>query len=103
MTLVQLEYIVAIDTYRNFGTAAERCFITQPTLSMQVQKLEDELDIKIFDRSRQPVVPTEIGLEILEQARLVLKESAKLVELISDRKGELKGDLRIGVIPTVAP
>ncbi len=103
MTLVQLEYIVAIDTYRSFGLAAEKCFITQPTMSMQVQKLEDELGVKLFDRSRQPVIPTEIGTEILEQARVILKESQLVRELISNRKGGIEGELRIGIIPTMAP
>src|ERR1700710_200742 len=78
MTLVQLEYIVALDTYRSFVLAAERCFVTQPTLSMQVQKLEDTLGVKLFDRSKQPVTPTEIGIEIIEQARVLLAESEKI-------------------------
>lgn len=103
MTLVQLEYIVALDTYRNFVLAAEKCFITQPTLSMQIQKLEDSLGVKLFDRSKQPVVPTEMGIEIINQARIVLKESNKITEFISDKSGEIKGALKIGVIPTIAP
>jgi len=103
MTLVQLEYIVAVDTYRSFCIAAEKCFITQPTMSMQVQKLEEDLGAVLFDRSRQAVVPTEIGIEILEQARIVLKESYKLKDIISNRKGEVVGELKIGVIPTLAP
>lgn len=103
MTIVQLEYIVAIDTYRSFGVAAEKCFITQPTMSMQVQKLEEDLGVILFDRSKQPVVPTEIGVEVLEQARLTLKESYKIKELISNRKGGVEGELKIGIIPTIAP
>ena len=83
MTLVQLEYIVAVDTYRSFVGAAEKCFVTQPTLSMQVQKLEEMLNVKIFDRSKQPVIPTEIGSQIIEQARLVLQESQKIKEIIT--------------------
>ena len=79
MTLVQLEYIVAVDTYRSFIGAAEKCFVTQPTLSMQVQKLEEMLNVKLFDRTRQPVTPTEIGAQIIEQARLVLQESQKKI------------------------
>ncbi|MGV3545598.1 MAG: LysR family transcriptional regulator, partial [Pedobacter sp.] len=75
MTLVQLEYIVAVDTYRSFVSAAEKCFVTQPTLSMQVQKLEDTLGVKLFDRSKQPVIPTEIGQQVIEQARVVLAEA----------------------------
>ena len=78
MTLVQLEYIVALDTHRNFVLAAEKCFITQPTLSMQIQKLEDNLGVKLFDRTKQPVIPTEIGVEIINQARIVLQESNKI-------------------------
>lgn len=103
MTLVQLEYIVALDTYRSFGLAAEKCFVTQPTMSMQVQKLEEELGIKLFDRSKQPITPTDIGSEIIEQARTILKESYKLKELINNQKTVLSGELRIGIIPTVAP
>lgn len=103
MTLVQLEYIVAVDTYRNFVQAAEKCFVTQPTLSMQVQKLEELLSVKIFDRSRQPVTPTEIGLEIIAQARIILQESGKIHELINNQQQDVVGELRIGVIPTIAP
>ena len=103
MTLVQLEYIVALDTYRNFVTAAEKCFVTQPTLSMQIQKLEDSLGVKLFDRSKQPVVPTEIGTEIIAQARVLLTESHKIKEIVSDRQRDLAGELRLGIIPTIAP
>lgn len=103
MTLVQLEYIVAVDTYRSFVGAAEKCFVTQPTLSMQVQKLEEMLNVKIFDRSKQPVVPTEIGAQIIEQARLVLQESLKIKEIISNQQQEVTGELKVGIIPTVAP
>lgn len=103
MTLVQLEYIVALDTYRSFGIAAEKCFVTQPTMSMQVQKLEEELGIKLFDRSKQPITPTDIGIEVIEQARTILKESYKLKELINNQKSVISGELRIGIIPTMAP
>lgn len=103
MTLVQLEYAVAVDTYRNFVLAAEKCFVTQPTLSMQLQKLEDTIGVKIFDRSKQPVVPTEIGEEIIAQARVILAESQKIREIVSDRQKELSGELKIGIIPTVSP
>lgn len=103
MTLVQLEYIVALDTYRSFGIAAEKCFVTQPTMSMQVQKLEEELGVKLFDRSKQPITPTEIGTDVLEQARNILKESYKLKELINNQKSVVSGELRIGIIPTMAP
>ncbi len=103
MTIVQLEYIVALDTYRSFILAAKKSFVTQPTLSMQIQKLEDELGLKLFDRSKQPVVPTEAGAEILEQARVILQESYKIKELINNREKELSGELKIGIIPTIAP
>ena len=103
MTFVQLEYVVAVDTYRHFATAAEHCFVTQPTLSMQVQKLEEELGVKLFDRSKQPVVPTEIGIEIIEQSRRILSEKNVINELVQTKKGILTGELRIGIIPTLAP
>ncbi len=103
MTLVQLEYIVAVDTYRSFVIAAEKCFVTQPTLSMQVQKLEDTLGVKLFDRSKQPVTPTEIGIEIIAQARVLLAESEKIKEIITDRQKEIAGELRVAIIPTVSP
>src|SRR5690606_35518000 len=82
---------------------AEHCFVTQPTLSMQIQKLEESLGAKIFDRSRQPVVPTEIGEKIIRQARLVLNESKKIEELLQEERGLVSGELKLGVIPTVAP
>ncbi|MBN8688516.1 MAG: LysR family transcriptional regulator [Chitinophagales bacterium] len=103
MTFTQLEYILAVDTWRHFATAAAHCFVTQPTLSMQIQKLEEELDLKIFDRSKQPVVPTETGLELIRQARVILDARNKLLETVQEKKGILMGELRIGIIPTLAP
>lgn len=103
INMQQLEYIVAVDTYRHFRTAAEKCLITQPTLSMMIQKLEDELGLQIFDRSRKPVVPTEAGVEIIRQARVVLQEVSRIYEVVQEQKGEIKGELRIGIIPTLAP
>jgi LysR family hydrogen peroxide-inducible transcriptional activator len=103
MTLTQLEYIVALDTYRHFVLASEKCFVTQPTLSMQIQKLEDELGVKIFDRTKQPVIPTEVGTSIIAQARTTLLEANRIKQLISDQKDTLTGELRIGIIPTLAP
>ncbi|MDN5216204.1 hydrogen peroxide-inducible genes activator [Fulvivirgaceae bacterium BMA12] len=103
MTLIQLEYVVAVDTYRHFAKAAEKCFITQPTLSMQIQKLEDSLGVIIFDRSKHPVMPTEIGQSIIKQARIVLNESKKIKEIIDDEKQELVGEIRLGIIPTLSP
>jgi LysR family hydrogen peroxide-inducible transcriptional activator len=103
MTITQLEYIVAVDTYRHFAAAAETCFVTQPTLSMQIQKLEEALGVKIFDRSKQPVVPTETGIEIIRQARIVIKEAQRIKEIIADKKHELSGEIRLGILPTLAP
>ncbi|MBB2146144.1 LysR family transcriptional regulator [Pedobacter sp. LMG 31464] len=103
MTLVQLEYIVAVDTYRSFVSAADKCFVTQPTLSMQVQKLEEFLNVKLFDRSKQPVIPTEIGAQIIAQARIVLQENKKIKEIISSQQQDVIGELKIGIIPTIAP
>ncbi|MFN8334389.1 MAG: LysR substrate-binding domain-containing protein [Cyclobacteriaceae bacterium] len=103
MTLTQLEYIVSVDTHRHFAQAAEACFVTQPTLSMQIQKLEEELDVKIFDRTKQPVIPTEAGALIIAQARVALRESNRITELVEHHKGTMTGELRIGIIPTLAP
>lgn len=103
MTLIQLEYIIAVDTYKSFVLAAEKSFVTQPTLSMQIQKLEKSLGARIFDRSKQPIVPTDIGAVIISQARNVLKERDKIKELISETQDELGGEIKIGVIPTLAP
>ena len=103
MTFVQLEYIVAVDTYRHFASAAEHCFVTQPTLSMQIQKMELELGVKIIDRSKQPVVPTEIGQQLVEQAKRILSEKNMIDELVQIKKGILTGELKVGIIPTLAP
>ena len=70
MTITQLEYVVAVATYKSFVSAAEKCFVTQPTLSMQIQKLEDELGVRIFDRNKHPIAVTDMGTMIVEQARI---------------------------------
>ena len=103
MNLQQLEYILAVNNHRHFATAAEKCFVTQPTLSMMIQKLEDELGIKIFDRSKQPVVPTEVGVQLIEQAQSILHEVKKLREIADLEQSEIKGELRLAIIPTLAP
>ncbi len=103
MTLVQLEYIVAVDEKRHFAEAAKMCFVTQPTLSMQIQKLEEQLEVQIFDRSKHPVLPTEIGARIIKQARIILIEADKLKTIISDEKEIISGELRVGIIPTLSP
>lgn len=103
MTLSQLEYLVAVDTYRHFAKAAEHCFVTQPSLSIQIQKLEEELGVKIFDRNKQPVLPTEAGIPLIEQARRILSECAMFTEMVDAKKNILNGELKIGIIPTLAP
>jgi LysR family hydrogen peroxide-inducible transcriptional activator len=103
ITLTQLEYIVAVDTFRHFGRAAENCFITQPTLSMQIKKLEEDLEVIIFDRSKQPLIPTDIGRRIIDQSRIALQESQKINSIIKDHKNLISGELKIGIIPTLAP
>ncbi|MBZ4188597.1 hydrogen peroxide-inducible genes activator [Niabella beijingensis] len=103
MTFVQLEYIIALEQLKHFARAAAHCHVTQPSLSMQVQKLEEELGVTLFDRSKQPVVPTETGRLILEQARTVLAARDVLLQQVQHRKGVIAGELRIGIIPTLAP
>jgi LysR family hydrogen peroxide-inducible transcriptional activator len=103
MTLVQLEYIIALDNLKHFGKAAAHCHVTQPSLSMQVQKLEEELGITLFDRSKQPVMSTEMAIPIIEQARRILAERDTLLLQLQDRRGIVAGELRIGIIPTLAP
>lgn len=103
MTFVQLEYIIALNQHRHFSVAAANCFVTQPTLSMQIHKLEKELGMKIFDRSKQPVVPTEQGIEVIEHAKRILAERDVMMEMINVKKGLLAGELKIGIIPTLAP
>lgn len=103
LTLTQLEYLVALDQHRHFGKAAKACHVSQPTLSMQIQKLEAELGIVFFDRSHQPLLPTTEGEPLIQQARVVLSEARRLNHLSKEDRKELKGELRLGVIPTIAP
>ena len=103
MNLQQLEYIIAVDIHRHFAKAAKACHVTQPTLSMMIQKLEEELGTTLFDRSKHPVVPTDIGTEVIDQARNILMESKKLRELVDDKRGVVKGNLTIGILPTISP
>ena len=102
MTLVQLEYIVAVHTLKHFARAAARCHVTQPSLSMQVQKLEHELGVQIFVRTN-PVTTTETGLILVEQARKILAEAMNLKQLVEEEKGVVGGAIKLGVIPTLAP
>ena len=103
MTLQQLEYIVALDKTRHFVRAAEMCGVTQPTLSAMIQKLEDELDCRIFDRSSHPIVPTEVGAMILQQTQVVMFNAHQLRENVLTQKGSVTGSLSLAIIPTVAP
>jgi LysR family hydrogen peroxide-inducible transcriptional activator len=103
LNLQQLEYIVAVDKHRHFLKAANACFVTQATLSMMIKKLEEELEVIIFDRSKQPVVPTDIGKKIIGQAQVVLRETGHLKEVAKAVKNEVQGQMRIGIIPTLAP
>ena len=103
MTLQQLEYIVALDKYRHFVKAAESYHVTQYTLSMMVQKLEQELEINIFDRKAQPIAPTEIGVRLIDQAKVILYNSKQFKELALTEKEQESGKVTLGIIPTVAP
>lgn len=103
MTLTQLGYIVAVDKFKNFGQAAQSCRVTQPTLSMQIQKLEEELGLIFFDRSEQPIKTTKVGYILIHQAKIILREAHKFDELVLEEKDETRGEIRIGVIPTLAP
>ena len=102
MTITQLKYTLAVAEFGNFTTASEKCFVTQPTLSMQVQKLEDELGITIFNRSTKPLQVTEIGGKVLSQARKIVEESSRMNDVISQEKGIIGGTLKVGIIPTVS-
>lgn len=103
MTIQQLEYVIAVDKFRHFGQAAESCFVTQPTLSAQIGKLERELEVVLFDRSKMPVITTELGAQIIEQAKKVVAESRGVFELVAQMKGDISGIVKIGIIPTLAP
>lgn len=103
MTLQQLEYVLALEKTRHFVRAAEMCGVTQPTLSAMIQKLEDEMDCKIFDRSRQPIEPTEIGKKIISQAQVIIYQVNQLKESVQSEKKSLSGTLNLAIIPTIAP
>ena len=103
MTLQQLEYIIAVNQYRHFTKAAEQCYVTQPTLSAMIQKLEEELDVKIFDRNRQPIVPTQIGVHIIQQAKEIMVQVENIKNIIQEQREEVGGNFHIGILPTIAP
>ncbi|HNQ27495.1 MAG TPA: LysR substrate-binding domain-containing protein [Aquaticitalea sp.] len=103
MTITQLHYVLAIAEHKNFTKAAEKCFVTQPTLSTQIQKLEEELDVLIFDRSKKPIELTEVGRKIVHQARNIVNESDRIQDIVDQQKGFIGGEFRLGIIPTVMP
>lgn len=103
MTITQLHYVLAVAEYQNFTLAAQKSFVTQPTLSMQVQKLEDELDILIFDRGKKPIGVTEVGLKIVAQAKNIVNEANRIKDIVDQDKGFIGGDFILGIIPTVMP
>lgn len=102
-SLTQLEYLVAVDKERHFGKAARSCHVSQPSLSTQIQKLEEELNIIVFDRTRKPIFVTEVGALIIKQAQVILKEHRRLLDIASDSGDELRGDFELAVIPTLSP
>ncbi len=103
MNIQQMEYILAVDAEKHFVKAAEKCFVTQATLSMMIKKLEEELGVIIFDRSKQPVMATEIGELLINQARVVVQESKKMAQIVKEAQTIIVGEIKIGIIPTVAP
>lgn len=103
MTITQLQYVLAVAEYKNFTLAAKKCFVTQPTLSMQIQKVEEELDIKLFDRTKKPIKLTDIGLKIVNQAKNIVIEADRIQDIVQQEKGFIGGEFRLGIIPTVMP
>jgi len=103
MTITQLKYVLAVAEHQNFTKAAEKTFVTQPTLSMQIQKLEQELDILIFDRSKKPIELTSVGTKIVEQARNIVNEAERMQDVVDQEKGFIGGNFTLGIIPTVMP
>ena len=103
MTITQLKYVLAVAEHKNFTLAAEKCFVTQPTLSMQIQKVEDELNILIFDRSKKPIQLTDIGQKIVAQAKNIVNEADRIQDIVDQQKGYIGGEFRLGIIPTIMP
>lgn len=103
MTISQLKYVLAVAEYQNFTLAAEKCFVTQPTLSMQIQKVEEELSILIFDRTKKPIQLTDIGQKIVNQAKNIVNEADRIQDIVEQQKGFIGGEFRLGIIPTIMP
>ena len=103
MTITQLQYVLAVAENKNFTLAAEKCFVTQPTLSMQIQKIEEELNVLIFDRTKKPIQLTEIGQKIVNQAKNIVNEADRIKDIVEQQKGFIGGEFRLGIIPTIMP
>ncbi len=103
MTLQQLDYVIALDNHKNFVKASQQCFVTQPTITQQLQKLEDEIGFQIFDRSQSPLKATEMGELIIAKARSIMTEVEQLKEMVNNERDSIKGTFRLGIIPTIAP
>lgn len=103
MTITQLQYVLAVAEHKNFTLAAEKCFVTQPTLSMQIQKIEEELNIQIFDRTKKPIQLTDIGQKIVNQAKNIVNEADRIKDIVEQQKGFIGGEFRLGIIPTIMP
>ena len=103
MTITQLYYVLAVAEHQNFTKAAKACFVTQPTLSMQIQKLEDQLDVQIFDRNKKPIELTDVGKKIVSQARNIVDEADRIQDIVDQQKGFIGGEFRLGIIPTIMP
>lgn len=103
MTITQLKYVLAVAEHKNFTLAAEKCFVTQPTLSMQIQKIEEELSIQIFDRTKKPIQLTDIGQKIVNQAKNIVNEADRIQDIVEQQKGFIGGEFRLGIIPTIMP
>jgi LysR family hydrogen peroxide-inducible transcriptional activator len=103
MTITQLKYVLAVAEHKNFTLAAEKCFVTQPTLSMQIQKIEEELSIQIFDRTKKPIQLTDIGQKIVAQAKNIVNEADRIQDIVEQQKGFIGGEFRLGIIPTIMP
>lgn len=103
MTITQLKYVLSVAEFQNFTVAAEHSFVTQPTLSMQIQKLEDQLGVKIFNRSKKPIELTDVGEKIVEQAKVIVDESNRILDIVHQQKGYIGGQFKLGIIPTIMP
>lgn len=103
MTLQQLEYVIALDTYRHFVTAAKKCFVTQPTITIQVKKLEDEIGFSIFDKSKSPFKPTSLGEVFINKTKMILREVSELKNMVNNELEAIDGEFKIGILPTISP